>query len=115
MFLNAREHRTIEKVSMDEYILTWIEAFLIDRKARGCAKGTLEFYRFKLKLFTDYCEMQLVKHISQITPQVIRQYLLYLEDKDQNPGGRHAAFRALRAFLLWYEDQVDPGVKSVTL
>ena len=107
MLLKAGEHRTIEKVSMDEYILTWIEAFLIDRKARGCAKGTLEFYGFKLKLFTDYCETQLVKHISQITPHLLRQYLLYLEEKDHNPGGRHAAFRALRAFLLWYEDEVD--------
>jgi len=106
MFLNAREHRTIEKVSMDEYILTWIEAFLIDRKARGCAKGTLEFYGFKLKLFTDYCKTQLVKNISQITPHLIRQYMLYLEEQDHNPGGRHAAFRALRAFLLWYEEEV---------
>jgi len=115
MFLNAREHRTIEKLSMDEYILTWIEAFLIDRKARGCAKGTLEFYGFKLKLFTNYCETQLVKNISQITPHFIRQYMLYLEEKDHNPGGRHAAFRALRAFLLWYEDEVDPFDTSVTL
>jgi hypothetical protein len=53
MFLNAREHRTIEKVSMDEYILTWIEAFLIDRKARGCAKGTLEFHGFKFITIND--------------------------------------------------------------
>lgn len=93
---------------MDEYILTWIEAFLIDRKARGCAKGTIEFYGFKLTLFTDYCETQLVKDISQITPHFIRQYMLYLEEQGHNPGGRHAAFRALRAFLLWFEDEVDP-------
>jgi len=40
MFLNAREHRTLENLSMEEYLLTWIEAFHMDRKARGCAKGT---------------------------------------------------------------------------
>lgn len=108
MFLKPGEHRTIEINTCDEYIFTWIEGFLIDRKARGCAKGTLEFYGFKLKLFTDYCETQYAKSISHITPQLIRQYMLHLEDKNHNPGGRHAAFRALRAFLLWYEDEVEP-------
>ena len=115
MFLNSKEHRTLENVSTDEHILTWIEAFLIDRKARGCARGTLEFYMFKLKTFKDYCETQYVKDISQITPQLIRQYILYLEEKQHNPGGRHAAFRSLRAFLLWFEDEVDPFDTSVTL
>jgi len=109
MFLNSREHRTLEDFSIDEYISTWIEAFLIDRKVRGCAKGTLEFYLYKLRTFSDFCETQLIKNISHITPQLIRQYLLYLEDKNHNPGGRHAAFRALRAFLLWYEEEVDLG------
>lgn len=108
MYLKPGEHRTLENIHIDEYIPTWIEAFLIDRKARGCAKGTLEFYGFKLKLFTDFCETQIVKNIIQITPLMIRQYLLYLEEQDHNPGGRHAAFRALRAFLLWYEDEVEP-------
>ncbi len=108
MFLNAREHRTLENLSMEEYLLTWIEAFHMDRKARGCARGTLEFYHYKLKAFTDYCDTQYIKSIYQITPSLIRQYLIYLEETGHNPGGRHAAFRALRAFLLWYEDEVDP-------
>ena len=108
MFLNAREHRTLENLSMEEYLLTWIEAFHMDRKARGCARGTLEFYHYKLKAFTDYCETQYVKSIYQITPSHIREYLIHLEDAGHNPGGRHAAFRALRAFLLWYKEEVDP-------
>lgn len=108
MFLKASEHRTRENLSLEGYLLTWIEAFLVDRKARGCAKGTLEFYYYKMKIFTDYCKKQCVNNIYQITPSLIRQYLIYLEDTGHNPGGRHAAYRALRAFLLWYEDEVDP-------
>jgi site-specific recombinase XerD len=85
-----------------------LEVFLIDRKATGVAEGTLRFYRQKIKLFSDYCDDQAVKQIGQITPSFLRQYLLYLEESGHNAGGRHAAFRTIRAFFLWYEDEVEP-------
>jgi len=91
----------------DDYLLTWMEGFLVDRKARGTAPGTLRFYQAKLRLFADYCEAQAVKNIAQITPGLIREYLLDLE-REHNPGGRHAAFRTLRAFLYWYEAEAEP-------
>jgi len=108
MYLKADIQRTLIDSPVDEYILTWVEAFLIDRKARGCAKGTLVFYQQKMKSFVDYCDSQIISQISQITPSVVRQYLLFLEDTGHNPGGRHAAYRALRAFLFWYEEEVEP-------
>jgi site-specific recombinase XerD len=98
---------TRRTIAVDDYLLTWMEAFLIDRKARGSANGTQIFYAAKLRLFSDYCEGQAVTQISQITPTLIREYLLDLERK-HNPGGRHAAFRTLRAFLYWYEAEVEP-------
>ncbi|MCX6038937.1 MAG: phage integrase N-terminal SAM-like domain-containing protein [Chloroflexi bacterium] len=100
--------RTLQVSNVDDYRLTWLEAFLIDRKAGGVAVGTLRFYRQKIKLFSDYCDALAVKQISQITPSFLRQYLLYLEESGHNAGGRHAAFRLLRAFFLWYEDEVEP-------
>jgi site-specific recombinase XerC len=93
---------------VDDYILTWVETFLIDRKARGVAGRTLTFYSQKLQQFTDFCEGQALTNISQITPTFIRELLLNLEQTGHNPGGRHVAFRSLRAFLLWYEDEVEP-------
>jgi integrase/recombinase XerD len=94
-------------ITVDDYLLTWLEAFLIDRKARGMAKGTITFYTKKLKLFVDYCDTQVVKNISQITPALIREYLLYLES-GYNPGGIHACYRALKTFLFWWEDETEP-------
>lgn len=49
-----------------------------------------------------------MENIHQITPAFIREFLLYLEETNHNPGGRHAAFRTLRAFLYWFEDEVEP-------
>jgi site-specific recombinase XerD len=108
MSTKIETQRTLQVSNVDDYLLNWVEAFLIDRKAGGVADGTLRFYRQKIKLFTDYCEAHAVKQISQITPSFIRQFLLFLEESSHNPGGRHAAFRALRAFFLWYEDEVEP-------
>jgi site-specific recombinase XerD len=98
----------ILKYSQETHILTWAEAFLIDRKAQRLSEGTQQFYRKQLKRFTDYCETQLISDITEITPDTIRLYLLYLEEKGHNPGGIHASYRTLRAFLYWWEQEIEP-------
>jgi integrase/recombinase XerD len=108
MYPKIETRRTLQISTVDDYLLNWLEAFLIDRKAAGVAEGTIRFYRQKIKLFSDYCDALSVKQISQINPSFLRQYLLYLEGSGHNAGGRHAAFRLLRAFFLWYEDEVEP-------
>jgi site-specific recombinase XerD len=77
-----------------------LKAFLIDRKATGVAEGTLRFYCQKIKLFSDYCDVQAVKQISQINPSFLRQCLLYLEEYGHNAGGRHATIRMISSKIL---------------
>jgi site-specific recombinase XerD len=103
-----RDQRTITDYSQDTYLLSWINGFLLDRKAQNMSKGTLTFYQKKLKLFTDYCNAQVITQITELTPEIIRLYLLFLEERGHNPGGVHAAFRTLRAFLYWWEDEYEP-------
>ena len=43
MFLKSETQRTLQVSNVDDYLLTWLEAFLIDRKAAGVAEGTLRF------------------------------------------------------------------------
>jgi hypothetical protein len=76
----TKSQGTILKYSQETHLLTWISAFLVDRKAQGLSPGTLEFYHKKLKLFTDYCQAQLITQIPEITPNQIHLYLLYLEE-----------------------------------
>jgi len=98
----------LSKTLVDDYLLTWMEAFLIDRKAQGVSEGTLHFYHVKFKSFISYCDSNFLNQVQQITPTFLREYLLWLEGKGHNEGGRHAHFRAVRAFLKWYEDEVEP-------
>jgi site-specific recombinase XerD len=95
-------------VIVDDSLLVWMEAFMGDRKVQGVAAGTLRFYGQKLKLFLNYCKACAIDRICQISPTIIRQYLLFLEESQHNPGGRHAAFRSLRAFLNWYGNEAEP-------
>ena len=62
----------------------------------------------KLNPFFEYCDSRVIQNVYQLTPNLIRQYLLYLEETNHNPGGIHAGYRAIRAFLFWYEDEVEP-------
>lgn len=101
---------TITKVALHDHLETWIEAFLIDRKAQNLSDGTLEFYRKKLILLADFAETQAITQISQLTPDVLRRWLMWLETKGHNPGGIHACYRTLRTFARWYWQETDqPG------
>jgi len=105
---NTKEQWTRIKTGQDDYLLTWLEAFLIDRRAQNMTRGTLYFYAKKLELFTRYCDTQAVTHIRQVDTGVMRGFLLWLEGTGHNPGGCHAAYRAVRAFLRWWAEEVEP-------
>jgi len=70
------------------------------------SRGTLRFYKQKLRVFLDYCQKQGLICITDITPNVIREYLYYISDT-HNPGGCHALYRTLKAFLRWYRNEQD--------
>lgn len=105
---SSTDTRTHLKFSQDTYIPLWVDAFLVDRKAANFAPGTLYFYQKKLSVFLSFCESQAITQLDQLTAQNIREYLISLEASGHNEGGIHAFFRALRAFLRWYELEAEP-------
>jgi integrase/recombinase XerD len=84
-----------------------VDAFLIDRQARGLSSGTVAFYRKKLTLWHNLFVRMGLSDVQAFTPQHIRRGLLELSE-DHRAGGVHAAFRALHAFLCWYEAEYEP-------
>jgi site-specific recombinase XerD len=91
----------------EDYILVWVEQFLKAKKSENKARGTIKYYRDNLKTFTDFLDSQEVKLISQITPNVIRDFLLLLEERGHNAGGIHGFYRAVKAFLKWYWEEEE--------
>lgn len=104
----VKTQRTITENVVNDHIEIWAEGFLIDRKVRGLSPHTIGFYRDKLKVFLHFCDSQVITRFDELTPTVLREYLLWLGAKGHTPGGVHACYRALRAFLHWWEDENEP-------
>lgn len=81
-----------------------IHSFLVDRKAKARSPRTLIFYRNYLTAFEKYATSQAVTAVQDINPDFLRSYILMLAE-DHNPGGVHAAYRSIRAFMLWVEKE----------
>lgn len=102
---------TIE-LATEDYLPTLVGSFLLDRRTQGLSGGTVEFCRKKLKYFTDYCESQSLTQATQLTAEFLRGYIAWVQES-HNPGGTHAIFRGLRAFLYWVEaEEIIPAWKN---
>ncbi|HEY3311218.1 MAG TPA: tyrosine-type recombinase/integrase [Anaerolineales bacterium] len=88
---------------------TWINAYLRDVKTRGLSAFTYQYYRRELDFFLTFCADRSVIEVTQVDPALIREYLEWLEKvRKRNPGGRHAGYRAVRAFLTWWAAETEP-------
>jgi integrase/recombinase XerD len=106
MSFNGIGLKTTGKFQYDKSQITkWIDGFLLDRKAQGLKSGTIHFYRTKLEPFARFIQARNKSLITEISPTDLRAFLLHLEDTGHSPGGILAFYKAIRAFLYWYEDE----------
>jgi len=95
-------------LNLNESLEICSESFIYDRQAQNLAAGTIQFYKTKMKLFLGFLDSLGISKITEISPQTIRSYLVFLEEKGHNPGGIHAAYRAVKTFMNWWEIEVEP-------
>jgi len=91
-----------------EALKTWIEGFLRDCRVRDLSSFTVEYYGAQLAHFETYAQAHNVTQVPEITANLLRTCLLELESTGHNPGGRHAKYRAVRAFLLRWQREAEP-------
>jgi len=101
------EFRQRVSVSTGTGLQREVTAFLIDRRARNLSPRTVDFYHQKLTLLQRFLSAEGVDDVCGITSDLLRQYLLQL-GRTHNAGGVHAAYRAVRAFLRWFEVEEEP-------
>jgi len=99
---------TINLCGLNDYLDAQVENFLLDRLSQNLSPGTIKFYKKKLRVFCAFCEGQLVQQVSQIDAALVRRFLLWLEEQGHNPGGRHAFYRTVKAFLRWWANETEP-------
>jgi len=97
------------KISNPRYKLApCLDSFLIRCRSQSLSSGTIRFYEIKLSKFVSFSLSHGISKVQDITPDTLREYLLFLQDSGHNDGGRHAHFRAIRTFLYWFENEHEP-------
>lgn len=101
-------------LQQEGYLPILAETFINARRAEGRSKGTLKYYREKLTIFLAWCEAQSITQLTDLTPAIVRQFLLSMSEK-HNAGGVHGIYRAVRAFLRFTEaEELVIGWQSPT-
>jgi len=88
-----------------------VTSFLVDCKARRLSPNTQRIYTKELSYFLDFLNQQGVIQYTELTPEVIRFYMLSLSEH-RNPGGCRVAFRVIRTLTYWWEAETDGEFKS---
>jgi site-specific recombinase XerD len=99
---NQTEHATYS-----EAISVVIDIFLRDRRSRKLAEGTIRYYRRVLQEWRDYLHHQGIYLMDQITPDVVRGYMLHLEEHGHNAGGASLHFRGIKALSRFWWEETD--------
>lgn len=102
-----QNHALILDIHQSDDLRSWVTAFLHNCRSRNLAGGTIEFYSKKLNVFIQFCEVFAITRISQITPDTIRHFLIFLEERHHKPAGIHCYYRSVKTFLKWYEREVE--------
>jgi len=101
-------------LEQEQYLPILFETFLTARRAEGLSKSTIDYYREKLTVFLFFCDAQAVTQVKDVTPDLLRRFMLKMAET-HNPGGQHAFYRAVRAFLRFIEnEEVLPEWRSPT-
>lgn len=88
-----------------------LDAFITDRRSRQFSPNTIHYYKVELGLFARYLEQVKILSIEEITPTILRNYLLELGNK-RNPGGLLVSFRAIHTFLNWTWDELELEMRN---
>ena len=72
---NTQTQRIISVLNEELSIRNWMEGFLLDCRARNLSKGTISFYKKKLKIFLQFCDNRFIPELEQITSQFIREFV----------------------------------------
>ena len=75
-----------------------LDLFILDCQSRRFTEHTLRFYRGRLGLFLDWCNDNGVTTLDDLTPHIIRRYLVSLQERDLSSAYIHSHGRAIRTF-----------------
>jgi len=94
---------TFSRDKIADVISTFIEVKKTEKKSNN----TILFYDRECQYFYRWIKPKNLEYISDITPEIIREYLDSL-NSHRNAGGIHASYRTIKALLIFYDFEYEP-------
>ena len=92
-----------------------IDAFLVDCQARALSARTTDLYAYKLRALRGFAQIHDLRTLQDLTPDLLRRFLVDLAESGHNPGGCHVHFRVVRTFLNWAWAEYElPGAVPIS-
>lgn len=88
----------MKRSNLDQPLWLEVQSFLADCMARNLSPCTVKIYTCALAAFQRWVPVDAPE---QVTPNHLRSYLMFMEVRGHNPGGRHQAYRVLKTFFRW--------------
>lgn len=82
-----------------------IDAFLDDKRAGNLTPKSIAYYEYQLRKFREFAESQDATTLADVTPPLLRAYLITLQDRKLKGTSQDATYRALSAWLNWCIEQ----------
>jgi len=93
--------RAIEHSPASNELKRLLEFYLISCKVESKSPKTVDTYRRRVNCFVSFCHRFSLQLASEISPQLIRAFLLSLQEKGCGNNTVNAYYRALQAFIHW--------------
>lgn len=77
---------------------TALDLYILEAQSRRHTGETLRFYRGRLGQFVRWCDTQQIVYLDDLTPHVLRAFLIYIDARGVSSAYHHSHARALRAF-----------------
>lgn len=77
-----------------------IQDFKEDREYKNISQNTIKAYLLTLNEFQKFCAEKEIINVTEVTPQVIKSYVVYLQkERGNNPTTRNTKLRNIKAFF----------------
>jgi site-specific recombinase XerD len=118
----SKKQKILSQTSNFDSISYYIEGFLLKQRSQRSSPETIKYYQQKLGRFTWFIDHEgYPPSITELTPNHIRAFLVYLQEQDTNRWGSdapnanrplsawgiHGFARAVRAFFHWACNEGD--------
>ncbi|GED25195.1 tyrosine recombinase XerC [Brevibacillus agri] len=82
-----------------------IKDFKDDREFKNLSPKTIESYMSALNEFQDYCGKQEIVDVSDVTPNTVKNYLMYCQkERNNNVTTRNSKLHVLKIFFNYLEE-----------